>query len=109
MLILQIVLVLGGLLGSDVALAYDAQQRYNERYEDCMKTDDRGAAYCREWAGPSESSRRPYMSSSSSDNYRRPYISSMDSRIEKFKNCVIEDRQEVEYCEKFLDPSQDDF
>ncbi len=96
MLILQMVLVLGGLLGSDVALAYDAQQRYNERYEYCMKTDDRGAAYCRKWAGPSESS-------------RRPYISSIDERLEKFKNCVIEERQEVEYCEKFLDPSQDDF
>jgi hypothetical protein len=102
-LILQLAMVLGGLLGSDVALAYNAQERYNERYDLCMKTDDRGAGYCRQWAGPSGSSsfQRPYMSSSSS---KEPYISSIDERIDKFKNCVIEESQEVEYCEKFLDP-----
>ena len=106
-LILQLAMVLGGLLGSDVALAYNAQERYNERYDLCMKTDDRGAGYCRQWASPSESNRRPYMSSSSSE--RPYYISSIEERIEKFKNCVIEESQEVEYCEKFLDPSQNDF
>jgi hypothetical protein len=98
-LVLQIAMMVGGLLGSDVALAYDAQERYNERYEYCMKTDDRGSAYCSQWAGPSNSSydRRP-----SYDYDQRPSYDMMDSKIAKFHDCIEKSHNNVESCEQIL-------
>lgn len=106
-LVLQIAMMVGGLLGSDVALAYDAQERYNERYEYCMKSDDRGSAYCSQWAGPSNSSydQRPsydYDPRPSYDDERRPSYDMMESKIAKFHDCIEKSDNNLESCKQIL-------